>query len=96
MAKTIKELNLNELKSVVTDLEKGVRYNEIKTKYDLASNAVSANTLAECRKLIAELTPDAPVKTFSGFYNTKHTTLEQQNELIAAGVIVDKEGNFVW
>ena len=96
MTKTIKELTLNELQNVVSDLEKGVRYNEIKTKYNLASNAVSANTLTECKKLIAELTPATPVRTFTGYYNTKHTTPEEHNELLALGVIVDADGNYCW
>ena len=98
MTKTIKELNLNELKSLVTDLEKGVRYNEVKAKYSLASNAVNAQTITECKKLIAEMTPTTPepVRQFTGFCGVKNTTPEEHAELIALGVKVDEEGNYIW
>ena len=96
MTKTIKELTIEELNSIVTDLEKGVRYNDVKAKYNLASNAVNANTIAECRKLIAELTPPAPARTFTGYYGVEHTTPEEHEQLLALGVIVDEDGNYCW
>ena len=97
MAKTIKELTVEELRQVVSDLKSGVRYNEIKTKYNLASNAVSANTITECEKLIAELTPaPAAPKQFTGFYGIKNTTPEEHKDLIARGVTVDENGYYCW
>lgn len=95
MTKTIKELTIEELNNVVTDLEKGVRYNDVKAKYNLASNAVNANTIAECKKLIAEMTP-APTKSFTEFFGVKHTSPEEHKKLIARGVTVDENGYYCW
>lgn len=94
--KTIKDLTIDELKNVVTDLEKGVRYNDVKAKYSLASNAVTANTIAECKKLIEELTPTPEPTKCTGFYGIKNTTPEEHADLIARGVTVDKNGFYCW
>lgn len=96
MTKTIKELTIDELKNVVADLEKGMKYNEVKAKYNLASNAVSYNTIAECKKLIEEMTPAPEPAKSTGYYGIKNTTPEEHNELIALGVTVDENGFYCW
>lgn len=95
--KTIKDLTIEELKNVVADLEKGTKYNDVKAKYGLASNAVNYNTLAECKKLIEELkpTPDT-TKKFTGYFGVKNTTPEQHKYLLSIGVQVDENGYYVW
>lgn len=97
MTKTIKELTIDELKNVVTDLENGVRYNDVKAKYNLASNAVNASTIVDCKKLIEELTPTTPEpKRCTGYFGIQHTSPEEREKLLAHGVIVDEDGNYCW
>lgn len=94
--KTIKDLTIDELKNVVTDLEKGMKYNDVKTKYSLASNAVNYNTIADCKKLIDELTPTPEPTKCTGCYGIQHTTPEEHEKLLSIGVIVDKDGHYCW
>lgn len=94
--KAIKDLTIDELKNVVTDLEKGVKYNEVKAKYNLASNAVNYNTIAECKKLIEELTPTPEPTKCTGYYGVKHTTPEEHAKLLACGVKVSEQGYYIW
>lgn len=96
MTKIIKELTIDELKNVVTDLEKGMKYNDVKAKYNLASNAVNYNTIAECKKLIEELTPTPEPTKFTGYYGIQHTTPEEHEHLLSIGVIVDENGYYCW
>ena len=97
--KTIKDLTIEELNNVVTDLEKGVRYNDIKAKYNLANNAVNANTITECKKLIAELTPAPEPEERDSLKLLAHVsnqTEEQKEELLRYGATINKGGYYVF
>lgn len=98
MARTINELTVEELQNVINELSRGTRYNEIKAKYNLASNAVNANTSAECAKLIAERAPKEPVvteKKFTGYANVKNQTAEQQAKLLTPVTVKLPDGSVI-
>lgn len=94
--KILNDLSVEELQSIINDLQHGVRYNDIKAKYNLAPNAVTANTLHDCEKLLSEKQPVEKEKKCTGIYGIKNTTPEEHAELIAIGVKVDKNGYYVW
>ena len=91
--RTIRELSVEELQNVIKDLQFGARYNDVKTKYNLAPNAVSANTITECEKLLAELQPKE--KKFTGYLSVNSDPVLQQKAL-AGGAKVDANGYYVW
>lgn len=55
--RTLNELTLEELKSLLSDLNQGIRYNDLKIKYNL--NILNYSSTAECKKLIEEKSPKA-------------------------------------
>lgn len=91
--RTIKELTVEELQNVIKDLQNGARYNDVKAKYNLVPTAVSASTISECEKLLAELQPKE--KKFTGYLNTSSDPVLQQKAL-DGGARVDANGNYIW
>lgn len=94
--RTLNDLTIDELKGVKHDLQLGVRYNEVKAKYNLASNAVNADTIGICSKLIFEKTPVEPEPEKKDIARLSNTTSELQKELYNCGGKVDSEGRFYW
>lgn len=94
--KTLNDLEPNELRGIISDLKKGVRYNEIKQKYNMPKLVFTTNTIAECEKLIAEKEPVQLPKKCTGVANINNQTEEQKAALLHSGATIDKEGYFVW
>ena len=58
--RNLNDLSLDELKEIAKDLQNGVRYNIIKSKFGLNSSAIDKGSLQICNKLISEREPKNP------------------------------------
>lgn len=96
--KTINDLTADELRGLIADLQHGVRYNDIKVKYNIPKMVFTPSTISECEKLIAEKDP-APTSTekkFTGYHSIQHTTQQQHEQLMTLGVNVNEQGHYIW
>lgn len=59
--RTLNDFSVEELKNLISDLQIGVRYNDLKIKYSIPGFAFTPNTIAECKALIAQKTPKASI-----------------------------------
>lgn len=52
--RTLNDLTVDELKGMISDLQNGVRYNDIKVKYQIPNFIFTRDTMIQCRDLITE------------------------------------------
>lgn len=88
--KTLNQLTIDELKNFILDLQSGVRYNDIKAKYNMPQFVFTNDTIAQCKHLIAEKEFSQPRKA------VKALTPEQAKQLVFGNTAVVGDDGTVW
>lgn len=97
--RTLTDLTTPELHEVLAALKRNERYNDIKSKYNLASNSLDSRSADKCIALIKERTPVEPTPEptkLKDYARLSNTAPRLQKELYDCGAKVDSEGKFYW
>lgn len=71
--RTLNDLTVEELRGLITDLQCGMRYNDIKAKYQTPSLIFTADTISTCENLISAKRQAAPITTTQNDKNPENT-----------------------
>lgn len=88
--KTLNQLTIDELQNFILDLQSGVRYNDIKAKYNMPQFVFTNDTIAQCKQLILEKKFTEPRKT------VKPLTPEQARRLLYSTEPVVGDDGTLW